>query len=151
MNRNKKKENMGRNLKKTLYLIPLLLLLLFVNACGNMSGTSIQDEEVAETAAQDQEARQTEAQVEYTFRNAERLQEHYQKHGIEMGFASALEYEQAASAVVNNPDSLHKLEAEDGDDVYYLEETNEFVIVSQSGYIRTYFQPSSGMDYFNRQ
>ena len=46
---------------------------------------------------------------------------------------------------------IHKLEAEDGDDVYYLEETNEFVIVSTDGYIRTYFKPSKGIDYYNRQ
>lgn len=55
------------------------------------------------------------------------------------------------AAVVLNADSLHKLEEEDGDDVYYLEKTNEFVIVSTDGYIRTYFYPSDGIDYFNRQ
>ena len=86
-----------------------------------------------------------------TFRNEKLLQQHYEKHGVEMGFSSAEEYEAAASAVANNPDALHKQEAEDGDDVYYLEDTNEFVIVSTDGYIRTYFNPSAGMDYFNRQ
>ena len=57
----------------------------------------------------------------------------------------------AASDVANKPDALHKIEAEDGDDVYYLESTNEFIIVSRDGYIRTYFKPSRGIDYFNRQ
>lgn len=85
------------------------------------------------------------------FKNSYRLDEHYEKHGIEMGFESAEEYEEAAASVVANPDALHKLEAEDGDDVYYLEETNEFVIVSTDGYIRTYFNPSAGIDYYNRQ
>jgi pyocin large subunit-like protein len=68
-----------------------------------------------------------------------------------MGFSSAEEYEKAASEVVENKDALHKTEKEDGDDVYYLEETNEFVIVSTDGYIRTYFNPSNGIDYYNRQ
>ena len=68
-----------------------------------------------------------------------------------MGFKSAEEYQQAANRVISNPDTLHKLEAEDGDDVYFLERTNEFVIVSKAGYIRTYFYPSDGIDYFNRQ
>ena len=68
-----------------------------------------------------------------------------------MGFASAEEYELAAYKVIINPDALHKIEAEDGDDVYYVEETNEFVVVSQDGYIRTYFNPSAGIDYYNRQ
>ena len=68
-----------------------------------------------------------------------------------MGFDSAKEYEAAAAAVVNNPDALHKTEKEDGDDVYYVEETNEFVIVSQDGYIRTYFLPSGGKKYYDKQ
>ena len=68
-----------------------------------------------------------------------------QKHGIEMGFASAKEYEKAAAAVVSDIRALHKLEKEDGDDVYYLKDTNEFVIVSTDGYIRTYFYPRDGM------
>lgn len=89
--------------------------------------------------------------AEITFRNDNLLEQHYEKHGIEMGFASAEEYELAAYKVIINPDALHKIEAEDGDDVYYVEETNEFVVVSQDGYIRTYFNPSAGIDYYNRQ
>lgn len=83
------------------------------------------------------------------FRNEEYLTEHYDKHGIEMGFESAKDYEKAASDVVNNEQALHKLEAEDGDDIYYLEETNEFVIVSKDGYIRTYFKPDRGKRYYD--
>ncbi|MCM1164940.1 MAG: hypothetical protein NC299_04270 [Lachnospiraceae bacterium] len=86
-----------------------------------------------------------------TFRNQKLLEQHYQKHGIEMGFSSAEEYEKAAAAVVSHPEALHKIEAEDGDDVYYVESTNEFVIVSTDGYLRTYFNPDRGIDYFNRQ
>lgn len=86
-----------------------------------------------------------------TFRSDALREEHYQKHGIEMGFASAKEYEKAAAAVVSDSRALHKLEKEDGDDVYYIEETNEFVIVSTDGYIRTYFYPRDGIRYFERQ
>lgn len=86
-----------------------------------------------------------------SFRSDELREEHYQKHGIEMGFSSALEYEAAAVSVVENADALHKTEEEDGDDVYYLERTNEFVIVSTDGFIRTYFNPDDGIDYYNRQ
>lgn len=68
-----------------------------------------------------------------------------------MGFDSKENYLAAANKVIQNPDSLHKLETEDGDDVYYLEATNEFVIVSADGYIRTYFLPDAGIDYYNRQ
>ena len=87
----------------------------------------------------------------FTFRNQKLLDSHYEKHGKEMGFASAKEYEAAASSVVTNTEALHKIEEEDGDDVYYIESTNEFVVVSKDGYLRTYFYPSDGLDYFNRQ
>lgn len=42
-------------------------------------------------------------------------------------------------------------EAEDGDDVYYIEDTNEFVVVSPDGYLRTYFNTDAGKDYYDRQ
>ena len=68
-----------------------------------------------------------------------------------MGFASAADYEKAASDVINSPDALYKTEAEDGDGVYYIEETNEFAVLSTDGYIRTYFNPSGGKKYSDRQ
>ena len=89
--------------------------------------------------------------IAYKVRTASQLKDHYEKHGIEMGFSSREEYEAAASDVVNNKNALHKIEKEDGDDVYYIEATNEFVIVSGDGYLRTYFLPSAGIDYYNRQ
>ena len=94
----------------------------------------------------------TEAETsELRFRKESLLEQHYEKHGIEMGFDNEEDYQAAAIAVVNNPDSLHKTEKEDGDDVYFLEATGEFVVVSTDGYIRTYFIPSGGKAYFDRQ
>ena len=89
--------------------------------------------------------------VAYYFRNDNLLEQHYEKHGVEMGFESMEAYEEAACAVIYHPDVLTKTEEEDGDYVYYVEESNEFVILSPDGYIRTYFNPSAGIDYFNRQ
>ena len=68
-----------------------------------------------------------------------------------MGFENADDYEAAASRVINNPNALFKTEKEDGDFVYYIEDTNEFVVLSTDGYIRTYFWPSRGKAYFDRQ
>lgn len=90
-------------------------------------------------------------ETEYKFRNKNLLNQHYEKHGKDMGFSSAEEYEKAASKVVNDPNALHKTEAEDGDDIYYIVATNEFVVVSTDGYIRTYFLPDRGIDYYNKQ
>lgn len=93
--------------------------------------------------------------IEYYFRTENQLEQHFQKHGYEFegdfDYETAEDYEIGASDVINNPDALYKTEAEDGDGVYYLEGTNEFVVLSKDGYIRTYFRPSAGIDYFNRQ
>lgn len=105
----------------------------------------------AETAPLETPAETAPTTVNYYFRNSSLLNQHYEKHGIEMGFDSAESYQAAASAVINNPAALYKTEAEDGDGVYYVEATNEFVILSTDGYIRTYFLPSGGKAYFDRQ
>lgn len=93
--------------------------------------------------------------TEYHFRSKSQLNQHFDKHGGEFkkdfGYKTAAEYEKGASDVINNPKALCKTEKEDGDYVYYIEETNEFVVLSTDGYIRTYFRPSAGIDYFNRQ
>lgn len=85
------------------------------------------------------------------FRNFDLLQEHFEKHGQDMGYASTEEYLAAANAVVADPSVLHKKQAEDGDDVYFLPKSNDLVIVSTDGYIRTYFRPEDGMEYYQRQ
>lgn len=93
--------------------------------------------------------------VQYNFRTKKQLNQHFEKHGSEFDdifdYETAEDYEQGASDVINNPDALYKTEQEDGDGVYYIESTNEFVILSTDGYIRTYFRPRDGINYFNRQ
>ena len=110
----------------------------------------VEEPVIEEQPETDIEVVQTET-VTYKFRNKKLLDQHYDKHGKEMGFASAAEYEAAASAVINNPDALYKTEKEDGDGCYFIESTNEFVVLSTDGYIRTYFIPDSGKKYFDKQ
>lgn len=92
-----------------------------------------------------------ESYIEYHFRNDKLLNQHYEKHGIDMGFDSPKEYESAASDVINNDEALSKQESEDNDFVFYIEDTNEFVVLSEDGYIRTYFLPDAGISYYERQ
>jgi len=93
--------------------------------------------------------------AEYSFRTKKQLNQHFEKHGDEFSgdfnYQTAEDYEKGASDVINNPEALFKYESDDGDSVYYIENTNEFVILSTDGYIRTYFRPSSGIKYFNKQ
>ena len=148
----------GRKTTKKPNHISARRLIWFVVVCLIIFGAWLQKSigsdsaSVGSDSASDSEELYVESVAsEVTFRNENLLDEHYKKHGIEMGFATADAYEQAAAAVVGNKEALHKTEAEDGDDVYYLVSTNELVIVSTDGYIRTYFKPDDGIEYYNRQ
>lgn len=110
-----------------------------------------EDVQEVETIEENIDEEVKEQVVRYEFRNEALLQEHFEKHGAEFPYDNELDYLIGANLVVDNKNALHKFEKEDGDDVYYLEKTNEFVIVSKDGYIRTYFKPSKGKQYFNRQ
>lgn len=134
---NNKKSVLSIRIKILLFLFVFWLVFNGIEKLGDNSA-SISSTTVEQTTS-------------YSFRSQEQLNEHYQKHGIGMGFSSAQEYVDAANCVISSPNALHKYEKEDGDDVFYLEATNEFVILSTDGYIRTYFFPDDGIDYYNRQ
>lgn len=160
----------GFNRKSPLYLAAVLLLAVIVYF---VQGGLDAHEEPSETIKSTKEAESTKETgnteignektenteetapagdaKQYIFRSENLLKQHYEKHGIDMGFSTAEEYLAAANKVISSPKVLHKKEAEDNDDVYYLEESNEFVVVSTDGYIRTYFLPEDGIKYYNRQ
>ena len=151
-----------KNKKKSwLYYILVVLFVLFggTSVVGTVTDTettvpsdvTVVVEEQIQAESQVAVEEQYVSEIAYIFRNEKLLNDHYEKHGKDMGFDSAKSYEAAANEIINHPDSLHKIEKEDGDDVYYLEESNGFVIVSIDGYIRTFFYPNDGLDYFNRQ
>jgi len=149
--------------KSWIYYVIVILTILFggTGITSTMMGTGVgtetvnvpQEIVVEQQQAENQVVQEAELiqELNYSFRNEKLLNQHYEKHGIEMGFDSAESYEAAANEIINHPDTLHRIEEEDGDDVYYLEENNGFVIVSIDGYIRTFFYPEDGLEYFNRQ
>ena len=153
----KKETNATPNNKKHNGLTTLLAILVLIIG-GYFGGDQLLDQR-ADAPVEDDVVISEESYVQedenwepsYRFRSSSLLNSHYEKHGEEMGFESARAYEEAASRVVENENSLQKVEDEDGDRVYYLESSNEFVIVSTDGYIRTYFYPEDGLDYYNRQ
>lgn len=89
----------------------------------------------------------------YTFRNESLYESHYKKHGAEFGKITKEEYLRKANELINSdsPDVLHKTEKEDGDFLFYNQKTNEFLVLSTDGYIRTYFKPDDGIKYWERQ
>ncbi len=88
----------------------------------------------------------------YTFRNKTRYDEHYKKHGAEFGSITKEQYLQLANDLINDTSDriLHKY-SEDGDYMYFNQDNNYFLVLSEDGYIRTFFIPSAGINYWNRQ
>ena len=152
---------MKNNKKSWLYYVIAILVILFggTGVVGTVTDIETTVPQQATVIVEEQQNAENQVvteeqfiqEITYCFRNEKLLNDHYEKHGKEMGFDSAESYEIAANEIINNPDSLHRIEEEDGDDVYYHEETNSFVIVSLDGYIRTFFYPEDGLAYFNRQ
>lgn len=133
--------------KRLVTLVILFIVAIFGAKAGDIPFLSdlVGDTKVEQTT----EAKKVD--IIYTFRAERNLKEHFEKHGDEFDYDSEEEYLQGANRVIQSKDVLHKHEEEDGDDVYYLEESNEIVIVGTNGHIRTYFKPSDGKDYYNRQ
>lgn len=151
-----KKENKGSKSKYTIFTLIICVIAVLSGkpiseVLSDVSSTQ-ENTSYEQTYEESEEVEWAEEEIsDHTFRSQKLLDDHYEKHGLEMGFDSPEEYVENANRVISSPDVLYKREAEDNDHVYYLEETNEFVVVSEDGYIRTYFNPSAGIDYFNRQ
>ena len=166
-NRNKSDKKRAHNSKRFLVTVGSILAFIVISGgCVTMKPlqdyfTAYNEEYVVQNpqeirmpdTATDIEAAEEspEKQVEivYEFRKQSYLEQHYEKHGIEMGFTSAREYLEAANSMIVHPDVLTKKEKEDNDDVYFLEATGEFAVVSADGYLRTYYLADK--DYFERQ
>lgn len=141
---NKDKKNIEINVKvKT-----ILLVCLAIFAISTLFFSKTDENKIAD----DTQATLVDATSQrYQFRTEEYLVEHFEKHGNEFDYATKEEYLIGANNVISSNNTMHKEEAEDGDEIYYNADTNEFVIVAKDGYLRTYFKPEDGIEYFNRQ
>ena len=141
-NRNNKNNNKKKNIFTCIIAALLVVVALFVGKVFNIDISSL-----GPNNSYTNEQNSNELQ----FRNEKLLDDHFEKHGDEFGYTTKEQYVEGANKVINSPTSLHKKEGEDGDDIYYDENNNEIVFVSGDGYIRTYFKPSEGINYYNRQ
>lgn len=147
---NNNKDNIHKNYKneskkKTFRNIIAAGLVLIVLLLGKLFNIDINWQEIRTNFGTQ------ENNVSLEFRNETLWEDHFEKHGSEFDYKSKEEYLKGANEVINSSTSKHKTEAEDGDEIYYDEEKNEIVFVSTDGYIRTYFKPNDGLNYYNRQ
>jgi pyocin large subunit-like protein len=90
---------------------------------------------------------------QYKFRSQKLLDQHFEKHGSEFGNITKEDYLRMANELINSDSDsvLSKTEKEDGDYVFFDKKTGYFAVLSKDGYIRTFFIPDRGIDYYNKQ
>lgn len=153
------KSSAKRNIIQIAVIIAVAAVLFFGSRAvrknvsdSNENTSAKQTEEIVVAGKTEPETDALTQQVfQYNFRRDSYLTEHFNKHGDEFGYENEQEYLEGANDVITDKKSLHKTEAEDGDHVFFQESTGSIVFVSQDGYIRTYFKPDDGIEYFNRQ
>ena len=119
---------------------------------GSLILSSINDNTAPETLVSSDDTTTAPETKHYTFRNKQRYDEHYKKHGAEFGDITKEQYLELANELINSTSDrvLHKY-SEDGDYMYFDQDTGYFLVLSEDGYIRTFFIPSAGIKYWNRQ
>lgn len=87
------------------------------------------------------------------FASEQLLQKHYDKHLNEFGNISMQDYLERANAFADLPlsEDIVQLTRSDGSISKYCFSTNEFVVVTADGNIRTYFKPKTKEAYWNEE
>ena len=87
------------------------------------------------------------------FRNRDRLEEHYRKHGREFGDITPAEYLRRAQQLRDAPvgGSVLELRRADGVITRFDRESGSFIAFDPDLIIRTFFRPNAGERYFRRQ
>lgn len=127
-----------------LVLAVALAVSLLGGLVGGFAGLSAEPEAPGQAAASG-------VGIQYGFRSEKLLESHYEKHGAEFGDITREEYLLLANALIASPTALRKAEKEDGDTVIYEEASNQFLVLSTDGYIRSFFRPDDGLAYYERQ
>lgn len=115
-------------------------------------------EQTVEATTQSENKEQNTAAKDYVvheFASKKLYDEHYEKHVItqkEFGNITQEEYLKLANDLINaEGDNILTKSNDRADTLYYDTNTNSFAVVRSDGKIRTFFKPSAGIDYFNRQ
>lgn len=85
--------------------------------------------------------------------NKTTLQDHFERHGAQVGATSVEEYAAKAVKFANNVDRKNciTMKAWNGTTYKYNKKTNEFAIITKKGIVITYYKPTEGKEYFNKQ
>ena len=91
--------------------------------------------------------------IEVGFETPEKMQKHYDKHIDKYGNISISEYIALANELVNakDTDDIERIVRSDESTAIYRFSTNDFLVITKDGYIRTFFKPDDGEAYWREE
>ena len=91
--------------------------------------------------------------IEVRFETPEKMQKHYDKHIDKYGNISISEYIALANELVNakDTDDIERIVRSDESTAIYRFSTNDFLVITKDGYIRTFFKPDDGEAYWREE
>lgn len=91
--------------------------------------------------------------IEVRFETPEKMQKHYDKHIDKYGNISISEYTALANELVNakDTDDIERIVRSDESTAIYRFSTNDFLVITKDGYIRTFFKPDDGEAYWREE
>lgn len=91
--------------------------------------------------------------IEVKFETPEKMQKHYDKHIDKYGNISISEYIALANELVNakDTDDIERIVRSDESTAIYRFSTNDFLVITKDGYIRTFFKPDDGKAYWREE
>jgi pyocin large subunit-like protein len=130
----------------------LFILLLLVVACGPSQAPPSQAQKTKD-AVEGSAAPSHIKRPDLGFASRQKLVDHYQKHGREFGTITVEQYLNKAQELRDRPTGGAILETArpDGTVTRFDRESGDFIAFSRDGTIRTYFRPTDGEAYYQRQ
>lgn len=85
--------------------------------------------------------------------NSKTLQDHFNRHGAQMGCETKESYAAHSVKFANNVDRVECVSfvARNGATYKYNTKTNTLAIVTKDGYVVTYFKPAAGYNYYKEE
>lgn len=96
---------------------------------------------------------ENDGKIEVRFETPEKMQKHYDKHIDKYGNISISEYIALANELVNakDTDDIERIVRSDESTAIYRFSTNDFLVITKDGYIRTFFKPDDGEAYWREE
>jgi pyocin large subunit-like protein len=130
----------------------LVVLVFFVLACGSPQAPPAELQK-GKAALEGSAAPSHAKRPDIGFASRQKLVDHYKKHGREFGAVTMEQYLRIAQELRDRPAGGAILESVRPDGVVsrYDRETGDFLAFNRDGIIRTYFRPTDGEKYYQRQ